>query len=87
MGLTVRSSIPGRVSKLLGFKRRPEKLLDVMGVRGSFPGRKAGREGQLSHLHLVTWFRMSGDMPLLPPFAFMACIDIHFEQKEKNVGS
>jgi len=57
-----------------------------MVVWGSFPGGKAGLEGQLSHLHLVT-LRMSGAVPLLPPFSWVACIDIQCEQKERNVES
>ena len=71
---------------LLGSKRRPEKLLGLMGVWGSFPGGKAGREGQLSHLHLVM-LRMSGALPLFPPFACVASIDIQCEQKERDVES
>jgi len=86
MGLTVRSSISGGVSRLLGSKRRPEKFLGLMGVWGSFPGGKAGREGQLSHLNPVT-LRLSGVVPPLPPFACVARIDIQCEQKERNVES
>ena len=84
---TVRCSIPGRVNRLLGSKRRPEKLSGLMGIGVSFSVVKAGRGCQLSHLHLVSWLRMSGTVPFLPPFAFMACIDDQCEQKEKNVES
>ena len=88
-GWTIWGSNPGRYKRFFSSPKRPGQLWDppsvlFNGYRGSFsqvkqPGRKLP-----THLHLVSMLRISGAIPLIPLYIFMAWTGIHLLSRNTN---